>query len=177
MRGKIVVISMFVMAALLFGYSLWFVNNHSPIDERFNMRRKPLEPDTPGALILKERAGDFLRSGLSVDTLDALEGRRHGIATYDVEGKTVTLEAERFESPPTLDMAFAAFLTRAGGEDRFSTLNLHPEAQLPYGYAVFAGLEYTYYEFSWINGNWILRVSTRDAGAEALLRFANGYTF
>jgi hypothetical protein len=177
MRGKLVVMSLFVMAALLFGYSLWFVNNHSPVDKRFNMRRKPLADDTAGALILKERAGDFLRSGLTVDTLDATEGRRHGIATYDVEGKTVTLEVERFETTPTLEMAFADFLSRAGGEARFSTLTLHPEAQLPYGYAVFAGLEYTYYEFSWINGNWILRVSTRDAGAEALLRFANGYTF
>ncbi|PJF35383.1 MAG: hypothetical protein CUN49_10830 [Candidatus Thermofonsia Clade 1 bacterium] len=176
--GSFFVILMFIGAALLFIYSLWFVNTHSPVEERFNQRRRPLEADTPGYLILRERAGDYLRTALNVDTLDAAEGRRHGVAEYNVEGKTVRLEVEYIpDQTPTLDMVFAGFLERADGTDTGSVLKRFPEARTPYYFAVFSGFTYTYYEFGWINGNWILRASSREAGQEALLRFVNGYVY
>ncbi|PJF31783.1 MAG: hypothetical protein CUN51_02245 [Candidatus Thermofonsia Clade 1 bacterium] len=176
--GSLFVIFMFIGAALLFAYSLWFVNTHSPVEERFNQRRRPLAADAAGPIILRERAGDYMRIALNVDTLDATEGRRHGIADYDVDGKTVRLEVEYIpDATPTLDMVFAGFFERSGGTDTASVLKRFPEARTPYYFAVFSGFTYTYYEFGWINGNWILRASTRDAGQEALLRFVNGYVY
>lgn len=176
--GSFFVILMFIGAALLFVYSLWFVNTHSPVEERFNQRRRPLEADTAGYLILRERAGDYLRTALNVDTLDATEGRRHGVAEYEVEGKTVRLEVEYIpDSTPTLDMVFEGFLERANGTDTASVLKRFPEARTPYYFAVFSGFTYTYYEFGWINGNWILRASSREAGQESLLKFVNGYVY
>jgi hypothetical protein len=176
--GSIFVILMFVGAALLFAYSLWFISAHSPVEERFNQRRRPLTADTAGYLILRERAGDYLRTALDVDTLDALEGRRHGVADYEVEGKPVRLEVEYIpDGIPTLDQVFSGFLERANGTDTGSTLKRFPEARTPYYFAVYSGFTYTYYEFGWINGNWILRVSSREAGQETLLKFANGYVY
>ncbi len=176
--GSIFVILMFVGAALLFAYSLWFISAHSPVEERFNQRRRPLAADTAGYLILRERAGDYLRTALDVDTLDALEGRRHGVADYEVEGKPVRLEVEYIpDGTPTLDQVFSGFLERANGTDTGSTLKRFPEARTPYYFAVYSGFTYTYYEFGWINGNWILRASSREAGQETLLKFANGYVY
>ncbi len=176
--GSLFVIVMFIGAALLFAYSLWFINTHSPVEERFNQRRRPLAADTAGYYILRERAGDYLRTALTVDTLDATAGRRHGIAEYDVEGKTVRLEVEFIpDATPTLDTVFSGFFERSGGTDTATVLKRFPEARTPYYFAVFSGFTYTYYEFGWINGNWILRASTQDAGQEALLKFANGYVY
>ncbi|MCS6872447.1 MAG: hypothetical protein RML95_09385 [Anaerolineae bacterium] len=176
--GSLFIIFMFIGAALLFAYSLWFVNTHSPVEARFNQRRRPLAADTAGYYILRERAGDYLRTSLNVDTLDATEGRRHGIAEYDVDGKTVRLEVEYIpDATPTLDMVFDGFFERSNGTDTASVLKRFPQARTPYYFAVFSGFTYTYYEFGWINGNWILRASTRDAGQEALLRFVNGYVY
>lgn len=179
MRGKYVVIAMLLGALALFLYSLWFVSTTSPVDQRFNVRREPLGDDTPGALILRQRAGDYLRQELLVDTLDSLSGSRHGSAEYLVDGRLVRLEVQDYpEGPPSLDALFADFGARAGGNDAAGTaIRLYPEAQIPYGYGVYSAPTYIYYEFTWINGNWVLRASTREAGSEALLRFANGYVY
>lgn len=180
MRGKLIVISMLAAAALLFVYSLWFVNNHSPVDERFNMRRESLADDTPGPLILRERAGDYNRKSLEVDSLDTPGTSRHGIATYlDFEGKVIQLEVQLMSAPlPSIETIFESFPARAGAvESRYITLKLHPEARIPYGFGTYAASTYTYYELGWLNGNWIIRVSTREAGQESLLRFANSYVY
>ncbi|MBO9308602.1 MAG: hypothetical protein J7551_02330 [Chloroflexi bacterium] len=176
--GSFFVILMLIGAALLFIYSLWFVNTHSPVEERFNQRRRPLKADTPGYLILRERAGDYLRTALNLGTLDATEGRRRGAAEYEVEGKAVRLEVEYIpDATPTLEMVFEGFLERANGTETASVLKRFPEARTPYYFAIFSGFTYTYYEFGWINGNWILRASSREAGQEALLKFVNGYVY
>ncbi|HRE47756.1 MAG TPA: hypothetical protein PLD47_08525 [Aggregatilineales bacterium] len=180
MRGKLVVIGLGLFAAVLLVYSLWFTNNHTPIDERFNMRRQGLDADTPGALILRERAGDYLRQSLRIDTLDTVGVGRHGAAVYhDFEGKAISLEVVLAgETPPTLRAAFEGFAERAGGASTANTvIRLHPDGRIPYGYGVYAAANYTYYEFTWLNGGWIIRVSTREAGSESLLRFANGYVY
>lgn len=178
MRGKLVVISMVLSTVLLFAYSLWFVNNHTPLDERFNMRRQPLADDAPGGLLLRERAGDFKRQSLNTDTLDIPSAARHGTAIYlDFEGKPIQLEVQLLGSAkPTIADIFADFATRAGGKDS-TAIKLHPESRIAYGYGVYSAPNYTYHEFSWINGNWIIRVATREAGGESLLRFANGYPY
>jgi hypothetical protein len=180
MRGKLVVMLMFFSAVVLFIYSLWFVNTNSPIDQRFNLRRANLPDDAPGGLILRQRAGDFERTDFLVDSLDTPGAARHGSATYlDYEGKPIAFEAQLVkDGPPTLQGAFSDFAARAGGSDAAGTaITLHPEARFPYGYGVYSATGYLYYEISWINGNWILRASTREAGSESLLRFVNGYGY
>lgn len=178
MRGKLMVVALLLLAAGTFVASLWFMDINTPVDERFNMRRRPLESDTPGYMILRERAGDYLRTKLEVDTLDREQGSRHGVAEYLVEGKTVRLEVFFVaEGKPTLDQALDGFVERAEGDSRFATIKKYPEARTPYAFGVYSGNTYTYYEFSWINGAWILRASTRDAGQDSLLKFVNGYVY
>lgn len=179
MRGKIVVILMIVGALALLAYSLWFVGSRSQVDERFNMRREPLTPGAPGASMLREVVGDYRRTALDVATLDSDAPDRHGSAHYDVEGHDVTLDVQRVPSPgPTIEQLFADFAARAGGDDAAGTvIRLHPDAETPYGYGVYSAPTYIYYEFTWRNGDWVLRASTRDAGSEGLLRFVNNYNF
>ncbi len=184
MRGKIVVIVMILGGALMLAYSLWYVGSHSPIDQRFNMKRKSLPDNAPGPAILPMQAGDYSRSALEIDTLDTLDTPgvvRHGKATYLVEEKPVQLEVKAIRgNKPTLNDLFTDFATRAGApsmNDGGIAVTTHPEASLPYGFGAYLGPAYTYYEFTWINGNWIFRVSTREAGSESLLRFVNGYVF
>lgn len=179
MRGKIVVLIMILGALALLVYSLWFVGNQSQPDERFNMRREPLGSGAPGASLLREVVGDYTRTALDVDTLDSDSPDRHGSAHYDVEGHDVMLEVQRVPSPGlTVEQSFAEFAARAGGDDAAGTvIRLHPDAEIPYGYGVYSAPTYIYYEFTWRNGDWVLRASTRDAGSEGLLRFVNNYNF
>jgi hypothetical protein len=179
MRGKYIVILMLLGAAALLAYSLWFVNSRSPVDERFNMRREPLEADAPGAALLRELVGDYVRTSLDVGTLDSDAPIRRGSAHYDVEGHDVMLEVQSApEIGPGAEQLFVDFAERAGGDDAAGTvIRLHDDALMPYGYGVYSGPTSIYYEFAWRNGDWVLRASTRDAGSEGLLRFVNNYNF
>lgn len=180
MRGKLVVIAMILAAFALLAYSLWYMNTNSPIDERFNLRREPLADDAPGALLLRQQAGDFIRADFDADSLDAKGETRHGTATYlDHLGKPIQFEARLVKgTQPTIRTAFADFSIRAGGSDAAGTvIKLHPEARFPYGYAVYSAPTYIHYEIAWINGGWLLRAWTREAGSESLLRFVNGYGY
>jgi hypothetical protein len=182
MRGKIVVLGMLGSAALLLVYSLWFFSSTPTPSERFNMRRRPLEADVAGPAILRERGGDLLRTSIEIDTMDNIGGVRHGLATYkSFEGKPITFEVLYQPSvKPSIVEFFTveAFAKRAGSTDeRNITMRIHAEAQTPYAYGVYAAATYTYYEFAWVNGDWLLRASTRDAGIDALLLFVNGYVY
>lgn len=178
MRGKIIVVFMLLGALALLLYSLWFVGSRSPVDERFNMRREALEPDAPGASLLREVVGDYVRTTLDVDTLDSDAPDRHGSALYRVEGHEVRLDVQRAAPGLHIEQLFVGFAARAGGDDAAGTLiRLHEEADTPYGYGVYSAPTYIYYEFTWRNGDWVLRASTRDAGSEGLLRFVNNYNF
>jgi hypothetical protein len=196
---------MLAAGAALFGYSLWFANNTSPVFERFNMRRMELPTDAPGSRILRQRAGDFERAALTVDTLEAQGGGRHGAAIYrDFEGKAIQFEARlvgegkaeaeidtesRANAPtditgiPSLEALFADFGARAGvsgvnpSDLSGVAIRLFPEARYPYGFGVYSSPTYTYFEFIWLNNGWVLRASTREAGSESLLRFVNGYMY
>ncbi len=180
MRGKVVVVIMLLAAAVLFVFSLWYTNTHTPLDQQFNLRRKALADDAPGGLILQELVEDYHRISFDPGTLDTPGALRHGTAVYqDVDGKPIKLEVQAVPGQsPTLQDLFASFGNRAGGDDAGATvIALHPESPFPYGYGVYSGATYVYYEFTWINGHWIIRVSTREASGESLLRFANSYPF
>jgi hypothetical protein len=178
-RGKIIVVVMLLGALALLAYSLWFVGSRSAVDERFNMRREALAPDAPGASLLRELVGDYPRTSLDVGTLDSDAPDRHGSADYDVEGHTVTLDVQRIAVPgPGIEQLLADFAARADGDDAAGTvIRLHADAETPFGYGVYSAPTYIYYEFTWRNGDWVLRASTRDAGSEGLLRFVNNYNF
>jgi hypothetical protein len=180
MRGKIVVVTLLLAAAALFVFSLWYTNSHTPLDEQFNMRRKALAADAPGGLILQELVEDYHRIAFDPGTLDTPGAIRHGTAVYrDANDKPIKLEVQAVpDKSPALQDLFANFADRAGGKDAGATvIKLHPESPIPYGYGVYSATTYVYYEFTWINGDWIIRVSTREAGGESLLRFANSYPF
>jgi len=182
MRGKIVVVVILLAGAVMFAYSLWFISSHTPVDERFNMQRTALPDGAPGPALLPERAGDYDRLTLAIDTLDAKQPPRHGNATYSVEGQSVLLEVQLLpDGAPSMDAAFADFSKRAGipSNDNGAgvTISRHETGKIHYGFGVYSGPRYIYYEFTWINGNWLMRASTRSAGSEALLRFVNGYVF
>lgn len=179
MRGKVIVVIMLLGALALLVYSLWFVGSRSLVDERFNMRREALEPDAPGASLLRELVGDYRRTDLDVGTLDSDTPNRRGSATYSVEGHAVRLDVQRVAAPGLdIELLFADFAARAGGDDAAGTvIRLHPDAPISYGYGVYSAPTYIYYEFSWRNGDWALRASTRDADSEGLLRFVNNYNF
>lgn len=178
-RGKIVVIVMLGGAALLLFYSLWYVNHQTTVDERFNMRRQALPDNISGPLMLPDSLGEFQRVALDVDTLDTPGAQRHGVATYkDVDGKVLRLDVQQTTEPrPTLEALFSDFATRAGGDLANSTIRLHADGPTRYGYGAYSGPTYTYYELTWINANWIIRVSTQEAGSESLLRFVNGIPY
>jgi hypothetical protein len=180
MRGKIVVVIMLLAATGLFAFSLWYTNTHTPLDEQFNMQRKALAADAPGGLILQELVEDYHRISFDPGTLDTPGVLRHGTATYrDARDKPIKLEVQAVPGQsPSLQDLFTGFGSRAGGNDAGATvIKLHPESPIPYGYGVYSAATYVYYEFTWLNGNWIIRVSTREAGGESLLRFANSYPF
>jgi hypothetical protein len=180
MRGKIVVLTMLLAAAALFVFSLWYTNTHTPLDEQFNMRRKALAVDAPGGLILQELVEDYHRVSFDPGTLDTPGTLRHGTAVYrDAQDNPLKLEVQAMSGQsPALQDLFAGFGDRAGGKDAGATaIKLHPESSIPYGYGVYSATTYVYYEFTWINGDWIIRVSTREASGESLLRFANSYPF
>jgi hypothetical protein len=180
MRGKIVVLTMLLAAAALFVFSLWYTNTHTSLDEQFNMRRKALAADAPGGLILQELVEDYRRVSFDPGTLDTPGALRQGTALYhDVHDNPIKLEVQGVSGqPPLLQDLFTGFGDRAGGKAAGATaIKLHPESSIPYGYGVYSATTYVYYEFTWINGNWIMRVSTREAGGESLLRFANSYPF
>jgi hypothetical protein len=181
------VVLMLGAGALMLAYSLWFSNNFTPLDERFNMRRKVPSATIAGALLLRHELSDLTRISLAVDTLDNQTGSRHGTAAYrDADGKQIDIEVLRPASndPRELDIEqiFAGFGQRAGSLGNTSAssatiIRLHPESKIPYGYGVYSDPAYTYYEFTWVNNGWVFRASTREAGSESLLRFVNGYPY
>jgi hypothetical protein len=181
MRGKIIVLAMLTSAAALLIYSLWFVGNHSPADQRFNMRRMALAADAPGAMALPPSVGEFTRTELAPGTLDSATAGRSGSAEYiDYTNAPVRLEVTHIGSGAAGQALFADFAARAGaaeGEGRNISLRQYDESRPPYGLGIYSATTYTYYEFAWRSGEWLLRASTRTAGVEALLRFVNSYRY
>lgn len=179
MRGRLVVAIMLSSGLALLIFSLWFVSSHPPVDERFNLRRNPLEADAPGPMLLLEQIGEFKRESFQA-VADGPDGQRQGSAVYrDAEGRHIRLEARTVADPAKdspearLRSLYQTFDPNAPGAE----LKLHWDRQTVFAYATLSGDLRPYHEFTWFNGRWVIRVFTAEADVEALLRFANSCPF
>ena len=161
MRGKIVVGLILVLAAVGLVANLWFVNNRTPPDQRFNLKRQTIPQDMRPVLLLPERIGDFARTSVTPVQTNT-SGDLEGSAAYaDNDGKQLTLTVRKPGSgTPDLEK-----LT-----DR--PFRVYTDAQFPFAYSDANGAA-----FIWINGGWVISTSTTDATSEALLQFTNAYPF
>lgn len=161
MRGKIVVGLIGLLALVGLIANLWFVTNRSPADQRFNLKRQYITKDTVLPLLLPERIGDFERKSLAPIEANA-SGDQEGSATYiDSNGKQLMLSVLKpGRGVPSLE-------SLTNGQYR-----LHTDAAFPFGYSETYGPA-----FVWINGDWVIGVSTSQVSSDELLQLVNAYPF
>jgi hypothetical protein len=162
--GKIVVGVVVVLGLALLVFGLWFFGSRSPVDQRFNLRRQAISPDTPQPQLLPERLGEFLRTSLTPIARNA-DNRFEGTAAYsEGDHKRIWLNVRSIASQPS----GASPLDTVKGDFTF-----HKDAQFPFGY----GTTQNGYTFIWINDGWLIEAYTSETDAETLLQFVNAYPF
>ncbi len=168
MRGKLIVGIMLAGGIVMLGVYVWFFSSTSPIDERFNLERTPITPDTDAAWLLPERVGDFFRRSLTPVARDA-QDQLQGSATYSQNGGQLIIVTVQSIAGQHIQTAPLEALTD-------SSFKLHPEAKFPYGYRA-SGEGSPGDTFIWVNGTWVFQASTPQANSELLLEFVNGYPY
>ena len=165
MSGKLIVGVLAALALSVLIYGLWFFGTGSPIDERFNFKRRPITSDTPQTRLLPDRVGDFLRRSLT-PIAPTVANQLEGSAAYsDNDDKRIWLQVRSIAG----ERHGVSALDEAAGD----TFKLHRDAPFPYGY----GTTQDGYTFMWINGEWLFQAYTSEADAETLLQFVNGYPY
>lgn len=174
MSGKITVGVLLLGAVGLLAFTLWFLRQSTPVDERFNLKRDSLTDDAAGPYVLISEAGDFTRQSFN-PIPDGSGNDRHGSATYtDADSQPVHFEAQLVkDGTPRAQLEGLTLPTAATN----STTKAHFDAQTPFFYRTYQLSGTTYQEFAWINNNWLLRASMQAADPEPLLRFVDGYPF
>lgn len=183
MRGKIAVLVLVILtiAILIFGY--WFLFVQSPIDQRFKLNPTPIPKNINADYLLPAAVGDFIRQSTSPVQAQP-DGSLAGMATYaDTDGKHITVEVrtgQLHKTPAeTLQALYQPILSQYPG----ATPVIHADAPFPYGFLTVSfpasngTPASTYSDFSWINGEWVIQVSTRETDAESLLQFVNIYVY
>ena len=174
MRGKIVVFLVLLSGVVVGLAGLRYTSDPSPVYDRFDQRRDPLPADVTGPRLLVEKAGDFDRIDFEPLAPDA-QGIQRGHASYKELGESeIELTVQQIDPQRGLEELSTVQKTFEN-DTNVSRLVTHSDAQTPYLYAVYAADGRATYEFVWINNGWLMRASTNQADAEALVRFANAY--
>lgn len=183
MRGKIAVLGMVLLtiAILIFGY--WFLFVKSPVYQRFKLNRTAISRAFNPDALLPEAVGDFKR--LSFDPVqDQADGSVSGSAIYaDTDGKKIVLyiTSDKAGNTPStiLQILYQPIVAQHPGNTPIF------QADAPFPYAFFtATVEssdgkpgYVYSDFTWLNGDWVLKASTQETDTESLLQFVNIYLY
>jgi hypothetical protein len=158
MRGKLIVIALVVVTVLMFAIGWWFLNVLSPVDQRFNFRRRAIPDNAEFSLLLPEKVEDFKRQSFTPMETTASGDSGAGAVYLDSGGKIIVLTAWH-----KMNIALVV------GES-FAT---HFDAQIPYAYGRVDGQA----TFIWINNGWMLSASAQESDAETLLQFVNLYPY
>ena len=170
MRGKLLVVGLLLATAVFAVYGVWYFGTSSAPDTRFNLNRQPIPASANGELFFPNPPSGFTRTNLQPMAPDGA-GRASGSAVYNSNGHPVELllrSVQGLDPQRVLNSADQlATCTHAA-----SAITMHLDAKTPYRYSVCPGNQF---EFTWINGNWLLRASSDDV--EALLHFVNAYPY
>jgi hypothetical protein len=162
MRGKLIVIAMVVVTVFMFAIGWWFLNVLSPVDQRFNFRRRAIPENAEISMFLPEKIEDFKRQSLTPLETTARGSSGSGAVYLDSSGKIMVLTVWR-----NLDWPSANVLPEGGS---FKT---HFDAQVPFAYGRVDGQA----TFIWGKDGWMLSASAPEADAETLLQFVNLYPY
>jgi hypothetical protein len=138
------------------------LNVLSPVDQRFNFRRRAIPENTEIAALLLDKVEDFKRQSLTPMETTA-NGRSGAGAVYiDSNGKIVVLTIWRNQDwPSQKDLPEKGSFTS------------HFDAQVPFAYGRVDGQS----TFIWGKDGWMLSASAQESDAETLLQFVNLYPY
>jgi hypothetical protein len=162
MRGKFVVVGLVVLTVVMLAVGWWFLNVLSPVDQRFNFRRRAIPENAEISLLLPEKIEDFKRQSLTPLETTTSGSTGSGAVYLDSAGKIMVLTVRRNPDWPT---------SKALPEN--GTFKTHFDAQVPYAYGRVEGQA----TFIWGRGGWMLSASAQEADAETLLQFVNLYPY
>jgi hypothetical protein len=170
MRGKWLVVGLLLATVVFAIYGLWYFGTSSAPDDRFNLNRQPIPADANQALFFPNPPSGFTRASLQPMAADNT-GRASGSAVYNSNDHPVELLVRSIQGLDPQRVLNSSDQLDACTHTA-SNITVHPDAKTPYRYSTCPGNQF---EFTWINGNWLLRASSEDV--EALLRFVNAYPF